>query len=106
MRISLTAVAATVFLAATVTAYAQAPREDSLQDRAPQPGVQRPADPGVVRAPSVAPSRETTGAAAPQELEVAGEAASAFCCFDAAPCEPKPQSTYRSRDASRLRPPA
>jgi hypothetical protein len=67
MRISLSTVAVTVFLAATITAYAQAPRENSLQDRAPQPEVQRPADPSAVRAPSVAPSRETTGAAAPGE---------------------------------------
>jgi hypothetical protein len=67
MRISLSTVAAIAFFAATVTAHAQAPRENSLQDRAPQPGVQRPADPSAVRAPSVAPSRETTGAAAPGE---------------------------------------
>jgi hypothetical protein len=67
MRISLSTVAATAFLAATAIACAQAPRQDSLQDRASQPEVQRPADPSAVRAPSVAPSRETTGAAVPGE---------------------------------------
>jgi hypothetical protein len=66
MRISRSTVAAAAFLAATVTAYA-GPAEDAAEGRAPQPGVQRPLEPGLLPAPSVSPRQETTGAAAPGE---------------------------------------
>jgi hypothetical protein len=72
MKSSLATIAATGFLAATVTAYS-APAEDAAQNKPPQPaaeGARSNMPGGVLQVPNAAPnrvnpSRETTGAAAP-----------------------------------------
>src|SRR6266700_1499413 len=69
MKFSLSTIAATAFLAATVTAYAQAPREDAAKP--PQPaaeGARSNVPSGALQAPGASPNRaspnrETTGAA-------------------------------------------
>jgi hypothetical protein len=72
MKVSLSTIAATAFLAATVTTYAQSPREDAAKP--PQPaaeGAKNNIPSGALQVPAapsrVMPNRETTGAVAPGE---------------------------------------